>query len=177
MRRTARKLLVAGITGSVLTLGLPVMSADADPGDSIIGRCSAVTAADPTITQGQNQGTLQITAEMLTSAHEPDGRAEVDCKIQVNGQDAPGTELDQRAQPTGLVVGQLPIIFDDQGGTLPSALCENDKWGDGDTTGWVCKPFAPVRVPPGQLNDLITTLFETVICPVLTLLGLGGCTL
>jgi hypothetical protein len=176
-------MVLAGITVAMVAMGLPVNPASADPGDMIIGRCTVVTEApDPTSTEDHNTGVMEVTAQMLTSAHIPDSGGEVDCKIQVNGVDATGTEVDVEANQAGSVQGQHEISFDDQGGTLPSALCEKDIWGDGDTTGWVCNPYAPTRTPPQAITDLINTVLTeinmvivTVLCPVLEQLHLGTC--
>ena len=171
MKGTAKKALLGSVAAAVMVLGLPMTSANADPGDSIHGGCSFNTDAQQQVTQGENQGVIEATALLTTSANTPDGAAEVDCKIQVNGQDAPNTEIDVKTNAAGLAQGQKQIIFDDQNGTLPSSLCEKDTWGDGDTSGWVCQPSTEVQVPPQAVIDLLNTLFITVIdpnlCPVL----------
>lgn len=180
MRGFVRKSLLTGISGTVLMLGLPACPAGADPGDLIVGHCSVASDSNPTVTQDENQGAIEVTAVMLTSSHGPDGSGEIGCKIQVNGSDAAGVELDARANATGVVQGSLQIVWDDQGGALPSALCENDTWGDGDTTGWVCKPFVPTHDPVpqviGLIDGVIATVFSSVICPTLEQLHLGHCT-
>ncbi|MDQ1683393.1 MAG: hypothetical protein QOC82_130, partial [Frankiaceae bacterium] len=122
-------------------------------------------------------------------ANTPDAGASVHCKIQVNGVDAPGTQLDVHANAAGIEQGQQQITFDDQGGTLPSALCEKDDWGDGDTTGWVCQASTEITLPPQVVIDLINTVFDTingvlalvdlnpVLCPLLQAVGpqnIGG---
>jgi len=169
---------------------LPTTPASADPGETIIGKCAVAVSADDVLTNGQNDGVIAVYAQMLTSAHLPDAGAEVDCKIKVNGYDAPGTEFDVHANVAGVVSGQQQISFDDQGGTLSPELCERDTWGDWDSTDWVCQPFKPVRTPVGQTLDqvvgdvldlvnsipgLIDTVFATVICPTLQQLGIGSC--
>jgi hypothetical protein len=187
VRRMERKAALAVVAAAVIVTGLQVVPASADPGDTIAGRCFVASDSNATLTQSQNQGVIAVAAEMLTSAHNPDVNAEVDCRIQVDTvvgpEIAPGTELDVGANTAGLVEGQQQIIWDDQGGTLPSELCEDDIWGDGDRTGWVCQPFTPLQTPPqavdgliGTVLDEINVLFATVICPTLKQLGLGGCT-
>lgn len=184
MQRTAKNVWLAGMAAVVVMVGLPVNEASADGGESIVGHCVAFTDADPTLTNNQSDGYIAVVAEMLTSAHLPDPNAEVDCKIQqLNGPDAPNTEIDVKADATGLVRDQQQISFDDQNGTIPVLLCERDTWGDGDTSGWVCEPFTPARTPPQSVNDVIAlvgavldTVFATVICPTLKQLHLGGCT-
>jgi hypothetical protein len=178
---TVKKVVLAGVAIAMVVVGFPASPAAADPGDIVIGRCTVSTVADPTLTQGQNTGVMEITAEMLTSAHLPDNRGEVDCKMQVEGIDQPGTELDARANLEGLVQGQQQISYDDQG-NLSSSVCEKDTWGDGDTTGWVCNPYTPTRTPAKAITDLINTVLNeintviaTVFCPVLEQLHLGTC--
>jgi hypothetical protein len=93
------------------------------------------------------------------------------------------------ANAAGIEQGQQQITFDDQGGTLPSALCEKDDWGDGDTTGWVCQASTEITLPPQVVIDLINTVFDTingvlalvdlnpVLCPLLQAVGpqnIGG---
>jgi hypothetical protein len=177
MKRMLLATLAVSVSVSVIGVGVP-MSANADAGDSIAGECQVFTVASPTVTQGENDGLLEVTAQMLTSAHVPDSRASVDCKIQVVGVDAPGTEIDTAANAAGLVQGQQQISFDNQG-TLSAALCEKDNWGDGDTSGWVCKPYQPTQVPEQDVTSLIggliDTLFSAIICPALETLQLGHC--
>jgi len=190
VKRIASKTLLAGVAAAVAMCALPTSPASADPGETVIGKCVASADADEVATNGQNQGIIAVYALMLTSAHDPDPNAEVDCKITVDGFDAPGTELVVHANAAGVVSGQQQISFNDAGGTLSSALCERDIWGDGDSTGWVCQPFTPLRSPAGQTLDqavadvlnlvnsvpgLIDTVFATVICPTLQQLGLGSC--
>jgi hypothetical protein len=178
VKGTAKKALLGSVAAAVMVLGLPMTSASADAGDSVHGGCSFNTDSQQQVTQGQNNGAIEVTALMLTSANTPDAGASVDCKIQVNGVDAPGTEIDVAANAAGLVQGQAQISFDDQNGTLPSALCEKDNWGDGDTSGWVCQGSTEIQIPPQQVIDLLNTLFITVIdptiCPVLIQLHNAG---
>ena len=175
MRGTAKKVLLGSVATAVMVMGLPMTSASADPGDAIHGGCSFNTDSNQTATQGQNEGVIDATAILLTSANTPDAGASVHCKIQVNGVDAPGTQLDVSANAAGIVQGQAQISFDDQDGTLPSALCEKDDWGDGDTTGWVCRASIVVQIPPQEVIDLLDALFigtiDPLVCPVLVQLG------
>ena len=173
--RTAKKALLGSVAAAVMVMGLPMTSASADPGDAIHGGCSFNTDSNQTATQGQNEGVIDATAILLTSANTPDAGASVHCKIQVNGVDAPGTQLDVSANAAGIVQGQAQISFDDQDGTLPSALCEKDDWGDGDTTGWVCQESITLQIPPQEVIDLLDALFigtiDPLVCPVLVQLG------
>jgi len=175
VRGTAKKTLLGGVAAAVMVLGLPMTSASADAGDAITGGCSFNTDSNQTVTQGQNEGVIDATAFMQTSAKTPDAGAAVHCKIQVNGVDAPGTQIDVAANAAGIVQGQAQISFDDQDGTLPSGLCEKDDWGDGDTTGWVCRPSIVIQIPPQEVIDLLDTLFigtiDPLVCPVLVQLG------
>jgi len=187
--KTAKKALLGSVAAAVMVMGLPMTSASADAGDTIHGGCSFNTDSNQTATQGQNTGVIEATAISLTSANTPDAGASVHCKIQVNGVDAPGTQLDVAANAAGIEQGQAQISFDDQGGTLPSALCEKDDWGDGDTTGWVCQASIEIQIPPQAVIDLINTVFDTingvlalvdlnpVLCPLLQQVGpqnIGG---
>jgi len=187
--RTAKKALLGSVAAAVMVMGLPMTSASADPGDSIHGGCSFNTDSNQQATQGQNEGVIEATAISLTSANTPDAGASVHCKIQVNGVDAPGTQLDVSANAAGIEQGQAQISFDDQDGALPSALCEKDDWGDGDTTGWVCQESITLQIPPQEVIDLINTVFDTingvlalvdlnpVLCPLLQQVGpqnIGG---
>jgi len=189
VRGTAKKALLGSVAAAVMVMGLPMTSASADPGDSIHGGCSFNTDSNQTATQGQNEGVIDATAILLTSGNSPDAGASVHCKIQVNGVDAPGTELDVSANAAGIVQGQAQISFDDQDGALPSALCEKDDWGDGDTTGWVCQGSIVIQIPPQEVIDLLNTVFDTinsvlalvdlnpVLCPLLQQVGpqnIGG---
>ena len=171
MRGIAKKALLGGVAASVLVLGLPMTAATADSADTRHGGCFFNTDANKQVTQDQNQGVIGVDAVMTTPAGTPDTAAEIDCKIQVNLTDAPGTEIDVKANPAGIISGQQQIIFDDQGGTLPSALCEQDIDGNGGTAGWVCRPSTEIQIPPQAVIDLIDMLFITVIdptiCPVL----------
>lgn len=160
--KTAKKALLGGVAAAVMVMGLPMTSASADPGDSIHGGCSFNTDSNQTATQGQNTGVIEATAISLTSGNTPDAGASVHCKIQVNGVDALGTQLDVHANAAGIEQGQQQISFDDQGGTLPSALCEKDDWGDGDTTGWVCQASTEIQIPPQAVIDLINTVFDAL---------------
>jgi hypothetical protein len=180
--KTAKKALLGGVAAAVMVMGLPMTSASADPGDTIHGGCSFNTDSNQTATQGQNTGVIEATAISLTSANTPDAGASVHCKIQVNGVDAPGTQLDVHANAAGIEQGQQQITFDDQGGTLPSALCEKDDWGDGDTTGWVCQASTEITLPPQIVIDLLNTVIDTLnsavlsqidptICPLLQAVG------
>ena len=183
MRGTAKKTLLGGVAAAVMVLGLPMTSASADAGDAITGGCSFNTDSNQTVTQGQNEGVIDATAFMQTSAKTPDAGAAVHCKIQVNGVDAPGTQIDVAANAAGIVQGQAQISFDDQDGTLPSGLCEKDDWGDGDTTGWVCQPSIEIQIPPQEVIDLLNSVIDTVngvlalvdlnpvLCPLLQAVG------
>jgi len=187
--RTAKKALLGSVAAAVMVMGLPMTSASADPGDSIHGGCSFNTDSNQQATQGQNEGVIEATAISLTSANTPDAGASVHCKIQVNGVDAPGTQLDVSANAAGIEQGQAQISFDDQDGALPSALCEKDDWGDGDTTGWVCQPSIEIQIPPQEVIDLLNSVIDTVngvlalvdlnpvLCPLLQQVGpqnIGG---
>ena len=175
--KTAKKTMLGVLAASVLALGLPMTAATADSSDTRHGGCFFNTDANQTVTQNENQGVIGVDAVMITPANTPDALAEIDCKIQVNTADAPGTEIDVKANAGGVVQGQQQIIFDDQGGTLPSALCENDISGDGSSSGWVCQGSTEVQIPPQVILDLIDTVFNTldglevqfvdpVVCPL-----------
>ncbi|MDQ1698677.1 MAG: hypothetical protein QOG34_540 [Frankiaceae bacterium] len=97
---------------------------------------------------------------MLTSANTPDAGATIECKIQVNGVDAPGTLLTAPANAAGIAQGETQINFDTQGGNLPAALCERKTWGDGDTSGWVCRATADVDIPRNR-SSTCSTRFST----------------
>ncbi|MDQ1683918.1 MAG: hypothetical protein QOC82_655 [Frankiaceae bacterium] len=161
-----------------LVVGLPV-TATADPGDTIQGGCSVHTYADQTLTQAQNTGVIEATAVSLTSRSNPDARASVHCKIQVDDVDAPGTQLDVAANAAGIEQGQQQISYDDQDNTRPWALCEKDDWGDGDTTGWVCRASTightsiGARTSPQAVIDLVNSLGKPcspgqLVCAALT---------
>ncbi|MDQ1683917.1 MAG: hypothetical protein QOC82_654 [Frankiaceae bacterium] len=161
-----------------LVIGLP-FKATADPGDTIQGGCSFDTDSDGNETQGQNTGVIDATAVSLTNRNNPDAGASVHCKIQVDGVDASGTQIDVAANAVGVEQGQRQISFDDQGGTLPSALCERDDWGDGDSTGWVCPSSINVHTSPQPVIDLINGLNEPcspgqLVCASLTPTSLQG---
>ena len=170
MRGTVKKTLLGGVAVAIMAVGLPMTSANADSSDTRHGGCFFNTDANQQVTQNENQGVIGVDAVMITPANTPDALAEIDCKIQVNTADAPGTEIDVKANAAGVVSGQQQIIFDDQGGTLPSALCENDISGDGSSSGWVCRASMEIQIPPQVVLDLLDTLFTTVIdpttCPV-----------
>ena len=176
--KTAKKAALGVLAASVLALGLPMTAANADSSDTRHGGCFFNTDANQTVTQNENQGVIGVDAEMITPANTPDANAEIDCKIQVNGADAPGTEIDVHANAAGVVSGQQQIIFDDQAGTLPSALCENDISGDGSSSGWVCEGSMTITIPPQVVLDLLDTIFNTLdglevqfvdptVCPLL----------
>jgi hypothetical protein len=161
--KTAKKAALGVLAASVLVLGLPMTAANADTADTVHGGCFFNTDSQQTVTQDQNQGVIGVDAVMTTPAGTPDTGAEIDCKIQVNLADAPGTEIDVKANPAGVISGQQQIIFDDQGGTLPSALCENDIDGNGGSTGWVCTPSTEIQIPPQAVLDLLNTLINTAV--------------
>ncbi|MDQ1698679.1 MAG: hypothetical protein QOG34_542, partial [Frankiaceae bacterium] len=168
---TAVRVTIASALLAVLT---PVTSALADPGDGIQGGCSFLTFRNLILTGGANEGYIDASAQMTTSSHAPDGEASVHCKIQVNGVDAPGTQLDAFANAAGDVQGSQQITFDDQGGTLPSALCEKDDWDDWDTTGWFCVASSTIEAPPPVVTDTLggpirtlTDPFEPLLCSTL----------
>ncbi|MDQ1686591.1 MAG: hypothetical protein QOC82_3328 [Frankiaceae bacterium] len=171
VRGTVKKTLLGGVAAAVLVMGLPMTSASADPGDTITGGCHFHTDAQQQATQNQNTGVIEASAVMRTSAGLPDAGAWVHCKIQVNGVDAPDTQLDAPANAAGIVQGQKPISFDDQNGTLPSALCEKDDWGDTDTSGWYCRASIEIQVPPQEVIDLLNNTVDPIVCPVLKTIG------
>jgi len=162
VRGTVKKTLLGGVAVAIMAVGLPMTSASADSSDTRHGGCFFNTDANQAVTQNENQGVIGVDAVMVTPANTPDANAEIDCKIQVNGADAPGTEIDVHANAAGVVSGQQQIIFDDQAGTLPSALCENDISGDGSSSGWVCTPSTEIVLPPQVVVDLINTVFDTI---------------
>jgi len=162
VRGTVKKTLLGGVAVAIMAVGLPMTSASADSSDTRHGGCFFNTDANQTVTQNENQGVIGVDAEMITPANTPDANAEIDCKIQVNGADAPGTEIDVHANAAGVVSGQQQIIFDDQAGTLPSALCENDISGDGSSSGWVCEGSMTITIPPQVVLDLLDTIFNTL---------------
>jgi len=169
MRRTVGKALVAGAAAVMVTaLAAP---ASATVGfDAVYGGCYYVQAPSSPVTQGENVGVLGVFALMVTPANTPDGGGEIDCKIQVNGVDAPGTEIAVHANGAGVVSGQQQITFDDEGGTLPAAECENDISADGSTSGWYCKPLTSLPQPP-QVGDA-----DTAYCPYGSITGTGSWT-
>jgi len=126
---------------TVLTAAAP-MWASADPGDSIQGGCQyGPNLNSPLLTQGENIGPLLVNAFMTKSNNMPDAAAVVECEIRVNGFPAPNTQLTVSTNAVGVAQGQLLADWDNGAGTSPSELCENDTWGDGDTSGWYCVPI------------------------------------
>jgi len=152
--KIAKTVRLGVVAASLLTLNLPT-TASADPGDAIYGGCSYKGYANQVLTQGQNEGVIEVTAVMTTSANTPDSGGWVHCKIQVNEADSPGTQIDAAPNAVGIVQSQAQISYDDQDGILPSALCEKDDWSDSDTTGWVCHDISPSGVVPASCSTEI----------------------
>lgn len=170
MRHSVRKFAWGALAAMAFTFVTPSTPASADAGDTVHGGCEFLTYREQAATSGVNKGAIEVSAALQNSAGIPDSGASVRCKIQVNGIDAPGTEIDVDADTAGLVQGQAQIVFDDQGGTLPSALCEEDNWSDGDSSGWVCQGSSQFQIPPqaviDAVNSVTATTLDPTVCPV-----------
>jgi len=116
--KIAKKMALGVLAASVLAFGLPVTAAHADSTDTRQGGCYFETFANRVLTQDQNTGVIGVRAKMTAPDNTPDANAKIDCKIQVNGTDAPGTEIDVLADANGEEQNWQQIIFDDQAGAL-----------------------------------------------------------
>jgi hypothetical protein len=161
--------LLAGTATAIVTVSVP--SASAGPGDTVHGGCFTHTASNAVVTQGQTQGVLGVQAVMTNDSNAPDASGRIDCKIQVNGVDTAGGYITVAANAAGVVQGQQQISYDDQGGTLPTSLCERDSFGDGDSTGWYCDGQAPIPSPPPVPTDV-----DGAYCPYGSITGTGNWT-
>jgi len=175
MRTSTRRIIRAVVAATAMALVMPTTAASADPGDSIHGGCAFITARNATLTAGQNNGVLAVAAEMLKSNGLPDAGAVVHCKIQVAGTDVSAGGWAVPANPAGLVQGETQISFDDQDGTSPTSLCEDDVWGDGDTSGWYCWSATDIQAPPPGIMDVLDSiefnLLDPLVCPIFSQLG------
>jgi hypothetical protein len=172
MRRTVGKALVAGTAAVLATVLVPAASA-APGSDTVQGGCYVRTMSNGVATNGQHDGVIGVDAVMVAPTNTPDANGDIACKIQVNGVDAPGTQIDARANAAGAVQGQQQIAYDDEGGTLPSELCENDISSDGTMSGWYCNPSTEPQVPPQQVRDLEA---DGAYCPYGSITGTGNWT-
>lgn len=178
MRPAKRGTIRAFVAAAVMALVTPIPAASADPGESIHGGCAFVTARHATVTSGRNEGVLAVAAAMLTSGGAPDARAKIACTIQVNGTAVASTGF-VPANAAGVVQGEQQVSFDDQDGTLPTSLCEDDVWGDGDTSDWYCWSATEIQVPPQAVMDTLGgvefNVIDPILCPIFSQLsGITG---
>jgi len=177
MRLIHRVSPVGALAVAALLLGLSVTSASADIGSVAVELdLPALTGwAGNDLTHGgclvaaqrngsdQNAGNIGVADVLTDPTNTPDTTAEVDCKITVDGIDAPGTEIDVPADQAGVIANDLPITYDDQNGELQPALCERDISNQfGYASGWSCQPLIEVNVPPQAVSDLLTTVSGTI---------------
>jgi hypothetical protein len=175
--KTAQKVALTALAGSVMALVAPMTVANADQGDTLKGGCHFSTNQQQTATNGQNEGAIADLSVSQEASGGPSG-ATVKCWIDVNGVEAPGTEIS--ASGNGVQQASAQISFA-AGDTDAVALCQQVSFDDGST--WVgpdgtnpdCPAAIETQIPPQVVIDAINNLFVTVIdpaiCPELITLG------
>ncbi|MDQ1683920.1 MAG: hypothetical protein QOC82_657 [Frankiaceae bacterium] len=144
-------------------------------GQTTHGGCFFVSIEQPILTNGVDVGIIGL-ASTATDARNNVVSATVKCFIRVNGVPIPGTVVAD--SDSDVQVGLRQMVFDEQRGTLPVALCEDDTIG-GTALPEQCIAAIDLDVPPQQVFDALREAgFSTDpgLCPVLKSTGdaIGG---
>jgi len=151
---------MGAIVAAVTTLVAPATVAHADQGDTLKGGCSFDTDQQATVTNGQNQGIIDDLSVSQEASGGPSG-ATVQCWIDVNGVQAPGTRI--TASGNGVQSNLAQISFTAVDGDTIS-LCQQVTFDDGSS--WVgpngtnpdCPAATTLIFPPPVLTDSLNTL-------------------
>jgi len=134
--KISKKVALSAVVASILTLGVPMTTANADSDDARYGMCYYAPGGSQAVSGSPTEGEIGVSALMITPASTPDAAAEIDCTLSSNGRDIAGTEIDVHANVFGLIFGQKQFLDDH----TATSLCEKDTSGDGSSSGWVCTP-------------------------------------
>jgi hypothetical protein len=169
--RKSANIAVAAIAGvGFFAVGATAAHAS---GDTIVGGCFASTAVNSIATNGQNVGAIAIAA--ITRDDSGPESARVDCWIDVNGVELPGTKLSSTG--VGVQLAQQQISYSSFGVDRVE-LCEQVYfWNDGFDTGPICQPSVIRVVVPtpnpvvGPLNRIFPDTIDPRLCPELAALA------
>lgn len=190
--KTAKKAALGVLAATAMSFVTPLASANADQGDTLKGGCGFDTNQQATVTNGENQGEIYVTALSQEASGTP-STATVACWIDVNGSEQPGTRLTVTAN--GVIAGEQQISYSSVDGDIVTE-CQQVTFADGSTwtaadgnVGVDCPAATEVQIPPQAVIDLINTVFDTLngvfaslnpilestvdplVCPVLASLG------
>jgi hypothetical protein len=184
--RTAKKAALGALAATVMAMVTPMTAASADQGDTLKGGCSFSTNRQAQVTNGQNQGVISDLSLSQEASGGPSG-ATVQCWIDVNGVEAPGSRIS--ASGNGVQANSAQITFA-AGDTDAISECEQVTFDDGST--WVgadgtnpdCPAATTTQIPPQVVIDTLNTVIDAanavliadvdpVICPILKN-NLGG---
>lgn len=183
MRRTTRGAVLGGLTALVVTLVTPMAPATADTGDTLSGGCGMYSEG----AGGQNalqQGLIYVSSASREASGTPSG-ATVQCWIDVNGVEYPGTRITASANGEQSGAAQINYRASDSDAVN---LCEQVTFFDGST--WVgldgsnpdCPAVNAAEFPPPVVTDTLDTVvaeigilqhtvIDPVLCPELVELG------
>jgi hypothetical protein len=183
--RTAKKAALGALAATVMAMVTPMTAASADQGDTLKGGCSFDTNEQAQVTNGQNQGVIADLSVSQEASGGPSG-ATVQCWIDVNGVEAPGTRIS--ASGNGVQANSAQITFA-ASETDAVSECEQVTFDDGST--WVgadgtnpdCPAATQTQIPPQVVIDTInsvlalTDALNPILCPIFASLGpqdIGG---
>lgn len=124
-----RKAVLGAVVAMVVTATGATTAAHADQGDTLRGGCGFDTNQQDTLTNGQNQGFIYVLAESQ-EASGASSTATVDCWIDVNGYEQPGTRFSITGD--GVIIGQQQISFSSVDGDTITE-CQRVTFADGST--------------------------------------------
>jgi len=163
--KTAKKAALGALAATVMAMVTPMTSASADQGDTLKGGCGFNTDENAVATNGQNQGVIYVVALSQEASGTP-STATVDCWIDVNGVEQPGTRI--TATGNGVIANQGQITFSAVDGDTINE-CQKVVFADGSTwtakdgnVGTDCPAATSIDIPPPVVFDTLDTVFEAL---------------
>lgn len=153
---------------TVVGLVSPLTAASADQGDTLRGGCGFNTIDNATLTNGQSEGVIYVTASSQEASGVP-STATVSCWIDVNGLEQPGARLSVTGN--GAIAGQQQISFTSADGDN-IVECQQVTFADGST--WTA-PDGNVGVDcPGAVEQPpVLSDLDGAYCPYGSISGTG----
>lgn len=161
----AKHAIAGAVTATLVALAAPFSVAHADPGDTLRGGCSLDTEPDTVLTvDGRVNGVISDLSLSQEASGGPSG-ATVECWVQVDGVEAPGTRV--VAAGDGVQANAASITFD-PGQYDDATLCQQVTFDDGST--WadpngenpVCFGSAGPQFPPQVVFDTVDLALRAV---------------
>jgi hypothetical protein len=168
MHTYACRVAIAAVVTAVIA---PMTSANADPGDTLRGGCGFYTDNAGPLTSGTNEGVIYDLSVSQEASGGPSA-ATVQCWIDVNGVEQPGTRIS--ATGTAVQATQAQISFtavdgDQVNECMQVTFADGSRWVGADGTNPDCPAATSVTVPPTVVGDLVDTItfpLIPIVCPI-----------